>query len=463
MLPTIAIVGRPNVGKSTLFNVLTRTRDALVANQSGLTRDRQFGRGLVGGRDYWVIDTGGLTDDDDHMAEHISSQVTQAIEESDSILFVVDGRHGLTAADEMIAHQLRMINKPTFLVVNKTDGLQNSIAMAEFYALGWGDAYPISSTHKHGISDLMDEVFEKLDWPEEEEIEQDDSIKVAIVGRPNVGKSTLVNRILGEERVIAYDQPGTTRDSIFVPFERNGQAYTLIDTAGVRRKAKVSETIEKFSVLKTLKAIEQANVVVLVLDAREGPTDQDSSLLGHVLEMGRSLVIAVNKWDGLESDEKDWIKVTLGRKLHFVDFAKIHFISALHGTGVGNLYKTIQQAYRAAFLEIGTSRLNQILQDAVEAHQPPSVRGRRIKLRFIHQGGSNPPKFVIHGNQVESLSPSYKRYITNCLRENFDFAGTPIKLELRQGENPFAGKRNELTPRQERKRRRMMKHIKKSK
>ncbi|MEK7992015.1 MAG: ribosome biogenesis GTPase Der [Thiotrichaceae bacterium] len=462
MLPTIAIVGRPNVGKSTLFNVLTRTRDALVANQSGLTRDRQFGRGRVGDRDYWVIDTGGLTDDTDHMAEHISSQVMQAIDEADSIIFLVDGRNGLTAADEMIAQQLRAINKPTFLVVNKTDGLQSSIATAEFYALGWGKTYPISSTHKQGINELMEEVFTQLNWPEAEEIEDDGSIKVAIVGRPNVGKSTLVNRILGEERVIAYDQPGTTRDSIFIPFEREGQAYTLIDTAGVRRKSKMSETIEKFSVLKTLKAIEQANVVVLVLDAQEGPTEQDASLLGHVLDMGRSLVIAVNKWDGLERDQRDWVKVTLGRKLHFVDFAKIHFISALHGTGVGHLYKTIKQAYHAAFLEVGTSRLNQALEDAVEAHQPPSVRGRRIKLRFIHQSGNNPPKFIIHGSQVDSLPPAYRRYIMNFLRTKFDFAGTPIKLETRQGENPFAGKRNELNPRQEHKRHRMMKFVKKS-
>lgn len=459
MLPTIAIVGRPNVGKSTLFNVLTRTRDALVANQSGLTRDRQFGRGRVGDKDYWVIDTGGLTDDNDHIAQHISSQVTHAIEEADTILFIVDGRNGLTAADETIAQQLRSVNKPIYLVVNKTDGLQASMAMAEFYALGWGEIYPISSTHKHGISDLMDEVLEKLDCSEVNE--QDDSIKVAIVGRPNVGKSTLVNRILGEQRVIAYDQPGTTRDSIFIPFERDGQTYTLIDTAGVRRRSKVAETIEKFSVLKTLKAIEQAHVVILVLDAHEGPTDQDANLLGHILELGRALVIAVNKWDGLEKDEREWVRVTLGRKLHFVDFAKIHFISALHGTGVGNLYRTIQQAHRAAFLEIGTSRLNQILQDAVETHQPPSVRGRRIKLRFIHQGGSNPPTFVIHGNQVESLPQAYKRYLHNCLRQHFDLAGTPIRLEMRQGENPYAGKRNELTPRQERKRRRMIKHVKK--
>ncbi len=461
MLLTIAIVGRPNVGKSTLFNVLTQTRDALVANQSGLTRDRQFGRGRVGERDYWVIDTGGLTDDVDQMAEHITKQVTEAIKEADGILFIVDGRHGLTAADEMIAQQLRVVNKPSYLVVNKTDGLENITAMAEFFILGWSQIYPISSTHKHGIGELMDVVLEQLGCTETETIEQDDSIKVAIVGRPNVGKSTLVNRILGEERVIAYDKPGTTRDSIFIPFERHGQAYTLIDTAGIRRKGKVSETIEKFSVLKTLKAIESANVVIAVLDAHEGPTDQDANLLGHVLDMGRSLVIAVNKWDGLEMDQRQWVKATLGRKLYFVDFAKIHFISARHGTGVGDLYKTIQQVHRAAFLEIATSRLNQILQDATNAHQPPSVRGRRIKLRYIHQGGTNPPKFVIHGNQVDALPTAYKRYLINCLRENFDFSGTPIKLEFRQGENPFADKRNELTSRQQQKRRRMIKHVKK--
>ncbi len=461
MLPTITIVGRPNVGKSTLFNTLTKTRDALVADQPGLTRDRKIGRGRIGGRDYWLIDTGGLSEEGEPILEHITQQALLAVQEADCVLFLVDGRADLTAADESIAQNLRQFNTPIHLVINKTEGLQKEIVSAEFHRLGFGEIHAISAAHRRGIDTLMEKVLSA--FPQMPPEISPDGIKVAIIGRPNVGKSTLVNRMLGYERVITYDEPGTTRDSIFIPFEREGQLYTLIDTAGVRRRSKVFETIEKFSVIKALQAIEAANVVIMLLDAREGMTDQDANLLGNIVDAGRALVIAVNKWDGLERSQREQVRYNLSRKLHFIDFAKIHYISALHGSGVGNLFGSIKAAWHAAHRQIKTPRLNQILQDAVMAHPPPLIRGRRVKLRYVHQGGHNPPLFVIHGNQVNSLPGGYKRYLINIFREAFDLEGTPIGLEFKQSENPYEGRKNTLTPRQRKKRQRLMQHVKKKK
>lgn len=462
MLPTIAIVGRPNVGKSTLFNVLTQSRDALVADQPGLTRDRKFGRGRVGGNDYWLVDTGGLGAKGDAIVERITQQVRLAIQEADGVLLLVDGRAGLTAADETIVQSLRQFDTPIYLVINKTEGMVKELVSAEFHSLGLGDIHTISAAHNRGVETLIQKVL--LAFPQRnEEIPADAGIKIAIIGRPNVGKSTLVNRILGYERVITFDQPGTTRDSIFIPFKREGQSYTLIDTAGIRRRAKVSETIEKFSVIKALQAIDTANVVIMLLDAREGMTDQDANLLGNVLDSGRALVIAANKWDGLESNRRSQVRYHLRRKLHFIDFADIHFISALHGSGIGNLFDSVSVAWQAANRQISTAHLNQALQVAITSHAPPLVHGRRIKLRYVHQGGHNPPLFVIHGNQIKALPDTYKRYLINTFRQEFALAGTPLRLEFKQGENPFAGRKNTLTLRQRKKRQRLMQHVKKKK
>jgi GTP-binding protein len=467
MLPTIAIVGRPNVGKSTLFNVLTQTRDALVANQPGLTRDRKIGQGRIGNRCYWLIDTGGLGFDGDAMLEHITQQALLAVQESDCVFFMVDGRAGLTAADENLAQSLRIFNTPIHLVINKTESLPKETVSAEFYRLGF-ETYSISAAHQQGIKALMDQVLSTLVSPTVSKKTSpileipESSIKIAVIGRPNVGKSTLVNRMLGYQRVITFDQPGTTRDSIFIPFERDGQSYTLIDTAGIRRRSQVSETVEKFSVIKALQAIEAANVVLMLLEAREGMTNQDAHLLGTVVDSGRALIIAVNKWDGLEKKHRDQVRYHLERKLHFIDFAKIHFISALHGSGVGLLFDSAKAAFQAAQRQIKTPKLNQILQQAIAAHPPPLVRGRRIKLRYAHQGGHNPPLFVIHGNQVNLLSESYRRYLINYFREAFELSGTPIHLEFKQTENPFAGRKNTLTPRQRQKRRRLMQFVKRN-
>jgi GTPase len=463
MLPVIALVGRPNVGKSTLFNQLTRSRDALVADFPGLTRDRQYGPGRVGGFAYMVVDTGGLSGEAETLDDLMARQTRQAIDESDVVIFMVDGRAGLTAADEAIARDLRTRGKQVVLVVNKTDGVDADQAMAEFHALGFGTARAIAATHGRGVAGLMDAVRELL--PEAEgaqaEAERWPGIRIAFVGRPNAGKSTLINRILGEERVVATELPGTTRDSIFIPFERDGQAYTLIDTAGVRRRARVHEAIEKFSVVKTLQAIDAAHVVVMVLDAREGISEQDAHLLGVVMDAGRALVVAINKWDGLDPEQRDRVRHELDLKLPFLDFAEKRFISALHGTGVGDLFGHVKRAYDSAFIKVSTNALTKLLEAAVAAHQPPLVRGRRVKLRYAHQGGQNPPVIVIHGNQTEHLPGSYKRYLTNHFRQHLKLVGTPIRLEFRTGENPYAGKRQKLTPRQEYKRKRMMKHVKK--
>lgn len=466
MKPVLALVGRPNVGKSTLFNRLTRSRDALVADFPGLTRDRKYGTGDLNGRAYMLIDTGGLSGEEAGIDEYMAKQTHAAIQEADALLFIVDGKQGMTAADEMIASHLRQTGKPVFLLVNKTDRVDPDQAAAEFYALGFAEVFMIAAVHGRGVTSMIDSVLEFLgaDFADEEEDKNDDSIRLAFVGRPNVGKSTLINRILGEERVIAFDQPGTTRDSIFIPFERDGQKYTLIDTAGVRRRSRVDETIEKFSIIKTLDALQRAHVVVMLVDAHDAVTDQDAHLMGLILEAGKALILAVNKWDGLESDQRDWIKQQIEVKLPFVlDFAETFFISALHGSNVGLLYAAVQRAYQSAMMKVPTSRLTRVLEMAVQQHQPPLTKGFRIKLRYAHQGGSNPLRIIIHGNRTEYVPESYTRYLTNYFRQTLKLSGTQVRIEYKVGENPFEGKRNTLTPRQEYKRKRMMDHIIKQK
>jgi GTPase len=464
MIPVIALVGRPNVGKSTLFNRLTRSRDALVANYAGLTRDRKYGEGAIEGRRFIVVDTGGISGEEEGIDSAMAGQSLLAIQEADIVLFMVDSRDGLTSADHMIARHLRVNNKKTFLVANKIDGMDPDVALAPFYELGLGEIHPTTATHGRGVKSMMEAVLADIPETLEEAVEDvATGIKIAIVGRPNVGKSTLVNRMLGEERVVVYDQPGTTRDSIYINYERFDKPYTLIDTAGVRRRKNVALAVEKFSIVKTMQAISDANVVVLVMDASEGVVDQDLHLMGSVIDAGRALVIALNKWDGLEDSHKQYVKNELERRLRFVDFANIHFISALHGTGVGNLYKSIEQAYHAATDKFSTNFLTRILEDAVREHQPPIVAGRRIKLRYAHPGGHNPPIIVIHGNQTGEVPAHYVRYLEKTYRRVLNLHGTPIRIEFRTSENPFAGKKNELSARQYAKKRRLMEHASKNK
>jgi GTP-binding protein len=459
MIPDIAIVGRPNVGKSTLFNCLTRTRNALVSDFPGMTRDRQYGEAEVSDHRFIVIDTGGITDETDDINQLTAQQSILATEEADIVLFLVDARAGLTASDLSIAKKLRALNKNVVLVVNKAEGLDPSLAVAEFYQLGFGDPHAISSAHGRGISDLFESVFEhaEIEPAAEDSIS---GIKLAIIGRPNVGKSTLTNRMLGEERVIVYDMPGTTRDSIFIPLDRNGKHYTLIDTAGIRRRGKIFEATEKFSVVKTLQAIQAANVVLFIMDAREGVTDQDLKLMGFILETGRAMVIALNKWDGMQTDERDHARKTIDRRLNFLPFVRIHFISALHGTGVGNLFDSVNEAYASATKKLSTPMLTKILQAALVQHTPPLVHGRRIKLRYAHPGGHNPPRIIIHGNQVDSLPDSYRRYLANTYQERLKLMGTPVYIELKSSENPFRNRPNVLSDSQRRKKSRMIKHAK---
>ncbi len=449
--PVIALVGRPNVGKSTLFNRLTRTRDAIVADYPGLTRDRQYGTGRVGSRPYIVVDTGGLSGEDVGVDPLMASQVTAALEEADAVLFLVDGRGGLTPADEEIARFIRQFDKPVYLLVNKTEGYDKELAASDFYQLGLGDPYPIAAAHGDNVNPVMEKVLDEIPIKEDEvdelELDEHPGIRVAVIGRPNVGKSTLINRMIGEERVVAFDMPGTTRDSIYVPFERDGQLYTLIDTAGVRRRKKVSEAIEKFSVIKAIEAMANAHVVILVVDASEGITDQDLTLLGHALESGRGLVIALNKWDNLSHDQREKVKHELEYKLQFVDYAKKHLISALHGTGVGDLFKTVRRVYDAAMRRVSTSALNRVLEQAVQDHQPPLIGGRRVKLRYAHLGGLNPPRVVIHGNQVDKLPQAYTKYLMNVFRKAFKWEGTPVHIEYKVTENPFEGRKNRFAER----------------
>lgn len=484
MLPVVALVGRANVGKSTLFNRLTRTRDALVADFPGLTRDRKYGSVNFEGMEFIVVDTGGIDGNEQGIEVEMADQSLKAIDEADVVLFMVDARAGSTVGDQAIAEHIRRVRKPVFLVANKTDGLDADTAVADFYSLGIGEVYPIAAAHGRGVSSLLQhallpflqakqdaalangEAAPELDLTSVSEEEADaeaarlrsEHIKLAIVGRPNVGKSTLTNRILGEERVVVFDMPGTTRDSVYIPMKRNERDYTLIDTAGVRRRGKIDDMVEKFSVVKTLQAIEDANVVILVVDARQGISDQDLSILGFVLNAGRSLVLAVNKWDGLNDSVKDEIKRELDRRLGFIDFARLHFISALHGSGVGNLFESVEEAFDSATKRVSTSLLTRIMKMAQEDHQPPMVSGRRVKLKYAHAGGYNPPIVVIHGNQVKDLPDSYKRYLMNYYRKALQMMGTPIRIEFREGENPFTPtKKNTETALQKYKRERLLK------
>ncbi len=528
MTKVVALVGRPNVGKSTLFNRLTKTRDALVADFPGLTRDRKYGRAMYQDHEYILIDTGGIDGSEEGIETCMADQSLQAIDEADLVFFLVDARNGLSAGDYMIADYIRKHQKKVTLVANKIDGLDADVAISEFYALGiGGEIYPIAAEHGRGVGVLLDEVLAHVlesDTEEEPEIEvgpfddpeaikwekgydfldnvpvdkeaggfnwyewkqrhkvdnaenvenapdkeeekvpfADLPIKFAIVGRPNVGKSTLTNRMLGEDRVIVYDQPGTTRDSIYIPLDRDNKHYIVIDTAGVRKRKKVNEAVEKFSVVKTLQAIEDCNVAILVIDANAGVTDQDLSLLSFIIQSGRSLVIAINKWDGLTQDVKDKIKTELNLRLGFVDFADVHFISALHGTGVGNLFDSICRAYESATSRVSTSKLNKILSLAVQQLEPPMSGGRRIKLKYAHAGGYNPPRIIIHGNKTKDLTDSYKRYLTNYFRESLKIVGTPISLEFHEGENPYENKKNKLTQSQIRQKKRLMKFVKQKK
>jgi GTP-binding protein len=459
VLPVIALVGRPNVGKSTLFNVLTGTRDALVADLPGLTRDRKFGYGRRGGRCI-VVDTGGLVAAPQGVEALMAAQSERAVAEADRVIFVVDAREGLQPADQWIAARLRRSGKPVQVAVNKAEGREPEVAAAEFHALGLGEPLAIAAAHQQGVDALMAAVLAGLSAPAVDEAPAADAdvIRVAVVGRPNVGKSTLINRLVGEERVVAYDEPGTTRDSVHVPFERDGHRYTLIDTAGVRRRARVEEAVEKFSVVKALQAIDEAHVVIGVIDARETVAEQDASLLGLVAERGRALIVAVNKWDHIPPEQREHIRNQLALRLPFLDFAPRHFISALHGSGVGELLAAVHGAYDAAMRELPTPELTRVLEKALEAHQPPLVRGRRIKLRYAHQGGRNPPVIVIHGNQVEHVPDAFRRYLVNTFREAFRRHGTPVRVEFRSDPIPFAGRRNELTERQRNRRRRMLRH-----
>jgi GTP-binding protein len=464
MNPVIALVGRPNVGKSTLFNRLTRSRDALVADFPGLTRDRKYGEGKTEERDYIVIDTGGISGDEAGIDQVMAEQSLLAIEEADAVLFLVDGKAGLNPSDELIADHLRRCEKPCYLVVNKTDGIDIDVALGDFYGLGLvGLPRPIAASHGRGVSQLIEDVLAPFPAANEFPEDSEGGIRIGVVGRPNVGKSTLVNRMLGEERVVVYDKAGTTRDSIYIPYRRNDKPYTLIDTAGVRRRRSVTETVEKFSIVKTLQAIKDSHVVVLVVDAHEGLTEQDMHLLGFVIDAGRALVIAVNKWDGMSADDKAHVKHELQARLEFAKFARIHFISALHGSGVGDLYKSVEEAHKCAFTKWSTNKLTTLLEDAIEDHQPPLVHGRRIKLRYAHLGGSNPPLFIVHGNQTNALPTTYKRYLENKFIKVLKIRGTPVRFEFRTSDNPFDGKKNQLSQRQITKKQRLIKHVNKAK
>lgn len=462
MLPVIALVGRPNVGKSTLFNRLTKSRDALVANLPGLTRDRQYGQATLKGQKFIVVDTGGIAGDEEGIDGLMAGQSLLAITEANIVLFLVDARTGMTAADEFVADHLRRQNKPIIVLVNKVDGIHADAALSDYYSLGYQTVLPLAAAHGRGVNTLVDTIFDELHLESNDEdqligYDKAQGIKLAIVGRPNVGKSTLVNRFLGEERVVVYDLPGTTRDSIYIEMERREKKYTLIDTAGVRRRGKVKETVEKFSVLKTLQAIDDSNVSIMVMDAREPITDQDLSLISYIIDSGRSMVIAINKWDGMTEEQRDNVKHEIDRRLGFIDFARIHFISALHGSNVGHLWESVDEAWASAQVEMSASKLTRLLEEASEKHQPPTVRGRRVKLRYAHPGGHNPPLIVIHGNQVSKLPESYKRFLVNFFRDKLKLIGTPIRLEMKEGDNPFKGKKNEITRRQRLKRKRAIK------
>ena len=442
------------MGKSTLFNVLTKSRDALVADYPGLTRDRQYGRFQFNTSEIIIIDTGGLSGESEELDSHMEKQTRLAVDESDIILFMVDARDGLTPADEVIAESLRRTGKHLKLIINKTDGLDARTVASEFFTLGLGEPLSIAASQNRGIQLMLSSALKDISLNEgaddnqltsEADVDTDNEeeaganrVKVAIIGRPNVGKSTLVNRFLGEERVVVYDMPGTTRDSIFIPFDRDGKKYTFIDTAGIRRKRSVHEAIEKFSIIKSMQAIERANVVIMMIDARTEIADQDLHLIGYVLEAGRALVLTINKWDGMDDYQKQLIHKGLDKQLPFVRFAETFFISALHGSGVGKLYDAIDRAYESATKKYSTSDLTRLLEKAVQSHQPPMINSRRIKLRFAHQGGMNPPRIIIHGNQITKVPSVYKRYLTNFFRKELKSVGTPIMIEFKVSDtNPF--------------------------
>jgi GTP-binding protein len=455
VLPVVALIGRPNVGKSTLFNAMTGTRDALVADFPGLTRDRQYGFARRTDVPCIVVDTGGLVENAGQIEALMVAQTERAIAEADRLIVLVDGRAGVTPQDQFVSQLARRSGKPVQLAVNKTEGFDPHMAVADFHQLGLGEPHPIAAAHDQGVVTLLEAALEGLvadssDGPELT------GIKVAVIGRPNVGKSTLINRLLGENRMVAFDEPGTTRDSVMVPFERDGERYTLIDTAGLRRRARVEGAIEKFSVIKTLQAIESAHVVVAVMDAHDTVAEQDASLLGAAIERGRAMVLAVNKWDNIPMEQRDLIRSQIEQRLAFADFAPLHFISARHGSGVGELLTAVRKVYAAATRDMATPELTRVLEAATESHQPPLVSGRRIKLRYAHQGGRNPPIIVIHGNQTDHVPDAYRRYLVNVYRKAFDLTGTPVRVAFRAEENPFAGKRNPLTPRQRRKRKRLI-------
>lgn len=440
MLPTIVLVGRPNVGKSTLFNRLTKSRDALVADLPGLTRDRHYGRGIGASKPYLVIDTGGFEPTaESGILKEMAKQTLLAIDEADVIIFLVDGRAGLTPQEFIIADKLRKAQRPVLLAVNKTEGMNKAVVAADFHELGLGDPLSISSAHGEGVKDIIELALEHLPEPETDQEQRAEKMpRIAIVGRPNVGKSTLVNALLGEDRVIAFDEPGTTRDSIEIELERDGKRYSIIDTAGVRKRGRVFEAIEKFSVIKTMQAIEDANVAILVVDAQEGITEQDAHVAAYILDAGRALVVAINKWDGLKEDERDWIKREIDRKLMFLDFAKFHYISALRKKGLPELLTSVDVAFKAAMAKLPTPQLTRVLSDAIAQHQPPITRGIRPKLRYAHQGGMNPPIVVIHGSHVDGIKDSYKRFLEGVFRKTFQLTGTPLRVQFNQGENPFA-------------------------
>ncbi len=464
MKPVIALVGRPNVGKSTLFNRLTQSRDAIVADFPGLTRDRKYGDGAIAGKNFIVIDTGGLSGEDEQLDFSMAKQTELAIAEANCLYFIVDAREGLHAEDQRIAEYLRRFNKKTWMVVNKIDGLPKEEAILDFFQLGFGDPFAIAASQGRGVKQLVEKTlsgFEPL--PQEQAQKNDDSIKIAVVGRPNVGKSTLINRLLGEERVLAMDMPGTTRDSIFIPFQHYEQHYTLIDTAGVRKRSRIRQAVEKFSVIKALQAVDQSNVVLMVLDASQELGDQDLHLLAYTLEKGRALVILVNKWDKIDKDKKKWFKDEIDRRLVFASFADVRMISALKGTGTNYLLKWVRDAYKAAMSKFTTSSLTRLIEDAQIQHQPPMINGKRIKFKYAHQGGMNPPIIVIHGNQTASVPESYKRYLIHYFMKALKLKGTPLRIEFKTAQNPFKDKKNKLTNRQINKKRRMMKHYKKKK
>jgi GTP-binding protein len=464
MIPTIALVGRPNVGKSTLFNKLTRSRDALVADVPGLTRDRRYGRCEIHGQTVTLIDTGGLFGDD-VLSESLTQQTQLAVAEADLVVLLLDGRDGITSADHDVVDYLRRENVDFIPVVNKIDGIGEDQALVEVSQFGFGEPFLISASHSRGLHTLEEALIAKLTdlgaFTKEGEVPTLAGVHVAVVGRPNVGKSTLINRMLGEQRQVVFDMPGTTKDAIDIPFHRDGTDYVLIDTAGVRRKGRVDEITEKFSVVKALQAMERAHVVILVIDATEGVVEQDLHVLQYALEAGAALLVAVNKWDGLDEDQRDRVKHTVDRRLAFVPWVPLQRISALHGTGVGLLFNMIDTVYKAGEFDVSTSLLTRLVRNLVVAHQAPSVRGRQIKVKVATRGGNHPPTIVIHGNQLESLPASYKKFLENGFREALNLVGNPVRLQLRDSENPYAGKRNVLTPRQKERRGRVIKHRKK--